>query len=162
MRKEKESVTCNVVRSIWFPLLFSLCMRYTNTRTCNAFSRHIEELSDSRVTLEYGSAVYHENGWTALASAATDVGWIGNWIAFCAHILEKKETESERYRFNSLHFIGFIQLAWPTTFTSDSPSNERGDVSPAIFEKSLTVVFVWWFKFRNASHWVDSRSVNVA
>lgn len=66
------------------------------------------------------------------------VGWIGNWIAYVlqTHANTHKHSNRERYRFNSFHFIGFIQLAWPTTFLSDSPSTSAAYFSGRIW-KSL-------------------------
>lgn len=67
-----------------------------------------------------------------------------NWQLDCVffrhtYAYTQRERARERYRFNSLHFIGSIQLAWPTTFTSGSPSTNVRHVSPANFKKSLAL-----------------------
>lgn len=55
------------------------------------------------------------------------------------HTHRESESQRERYRFNSLHFIGFIQLAWPTTFTLGIPSTNEACFSGTFWKVSCSL-----------------------
>lgn len=96
------------------------CVRQAHRTGVVGFSCHIREHCSTLFTMRLNELLLNElaAGLRALQAHS--------FARTRTHTLTRKRAESERYRFNSLHFIGFIQLAWPTTFTSDSPStNER-------------------------------------
>lgn len=75
----------------------------------------------------------------------------GSRTFICWHSYTHANTRSLEERANvivSIHFTSsvFIQLAWPTTFTSDSPSSERraaAQFSQRLFGFALVRSFGW-------------------
>lgn len=117
-----------------------------------------------------------ENEWTAVLFCSVLLEWIGNWIAWMVqehsfagtHTRTRTHAHSKRertlsFQFTSLHrFLSSWHDLRRLRRIAHQASDEQRHNFHSVSLVSLLFGRLVGFKFPNASHWLDSRSVNVA